>query len=109
MTKTTLQIFNYQRLLGLISLLIFLVLSMSACTNQSTDKLRESFKDPPESAKPGVYWYFMDGNLSRKEMTKDLESMKQVGINHLIFLEVGIGVPRYTGAATVVAFTTLEI
>lgn len=27
-------------------------------------------------------------------MTKDLESMKEVGINNLIFLEVGIGVAR---------------
>jgi len=36
----------------------------------------------------------MDGNLSREEMTKDLESMKEVGISNLIFLEVGIGVPR---------------
>ena len=36
----------------------------------------------------------MDGNLSREGMTKDLESMKEVGIGNLIFLEVGIGVPR---------------
>jgi hypothetical protein len=36
----------------------------------------------------------MDGNLNREEMTKDLESMKEAGINNLIFLEVGIGVPR---------------
>jgi len=34
----------------------------------------------------------MDGNLDREEMTKDLESMKEVGINNLIFLEVGIGI-----------------
>ena len=53
-----------------------------------------SFKNPPESSKPGVYWYFMDGNLSREGMTKDLESMKAVGINNLIFLEIGAGVPR---------------
>jgi len=36
----------------------------------------------------------MDGNLSREGMTKDLESMKEVGISNLIFLEVGISVPR---------------
>jgi hypothetical protein len=36
----------------------------------------------------------MDGNLSRDEMTKDLESIRDVGIRNLIFLEVGIGVPR---------------
>ena len=24
--------------------------------------LEEGFKDPPDSARPGVYWYFMDGS-----------------------------------------------
>jgi len=65
---------------------------MSQC--RIKDPLKSEFQSPPESAKPGVYWYFMDGNLSKDEMTKDLESMKAVGINHVIFLEVGIGVPR---------------
>ena len=65
--------------------------------SQQTDKselLKESFQNPPQTSFPGVYWYFMDGNLSMDEMTKDLESMKESGINHVIFLEVGIGVPR---------------
>ncbi len=52
------------------------------------------FSNPPNSARPGVYWYFMDGNLSTKEMTADLESMKEVGIGHVLFLEVNVGVPQ---------------
>jgi hypothetical protein len=52
------------------------------------------FQNPPDSARPGVYWYFMDGNLSREEMTADLEAMKEVGIGNLVFLEVNVGVPR---------------
>lgn len=71
-----------------------LLLLVACNTEQNSDALRESFLNPPVEAQPGVYWYFMDGNLSRKEMTKDLESMKEVGISNLIFLEVGIGVPR---------------
>jgi len=60
----------------------------------SKDEMRRDFISPPTSSSPGVYWYFMDGNLSREEMSKDLESMKEAGIGNLIFLEVGIGVPR---------------
>jgi len=78
----------------LLALGVIVAFSIQSCTGQSSDTLKESFKNPPESAKPGVYWYFMDGNLSMEEMTRDLESMKEVGINHVIFLEVGIGVPR---------------
>ncbi len=60
----------------------------------ASDSLKLQFKNPPLTAYPGVYWYFMDGNLSREEMTKDLESMKEAGIANVVFLEVGIGVPR---------------
>jgi len=56
--------------------------------------LAKRFKNPPDSARPGVYWYFMDGNLDREEMTADLEAMKKAGIGNLVFLEVNVGVPR---------------
>lgn len=60
----------------------------------ASDELAAGFRDPPDSARPGVYWYFMDGNLNREGMTADLESMKQAGIGNLVFLEVNVGVPR---------------
>jgi len=56
--------------------------------------LDEGFVHPPASAKPWVYWYFMDGNLTREGMTADLEAMKKAGIGGAIFLEVDIGIPR---------------
>lgn len=56
--------------------------------------LAEQFIAPPASARPWVYWYFMDGNLDRAGMTADLEAMKKAGIGGAIFLEVNIGVPR---------------
>tara|TARA_S200000501_G_scaffold195755_1_gene184315 strand:+ start:5025 stop:8135 length:3111 start_codon:yes stop_codon:yes gene_type:complete len=56
--------------------------------------LAKNFLNPPESTKPGVYWYFMDGNQNRDEMTSDLEAMASVGIGKVVFLEVNIGVPR---------------
>lgn len=55
--------------------------------------IEEGFKNPPVTAKSGVYWYFQDGNLSREGITKDLESMARVGINHALFLEIQ-GSPR---------------
>lgn len=57
-------------------------------------KLRAGFVHPPNSAKPGVYWYFMDGNMSARSITSDLESMKKAGIGNLVFLEVNVGIPR---------------
>jgi hypothetical protein len=77
--------------------LLFCIISFSGCNSgiqKSKKQLVESFKNPPDSARPGVYWYFMDGNLSKEAMTVDLESMKAVGIGNLVFLEVNVGVPR---------------
>jgi hypothetical protein len=85
---------TFRKITGLAIVGFIMAFTMLACENQSKDTLKDEFLNPPDSSKPGVYWYFMDGNLSREEMTKDLESMKEVGISNLIFLEVGIGVPR---------------
>jgi hypothetical protein len=57
-------------------------------------ELEANFVKPPDAARPGVYWYFMDGNLNGKEMTADLESMKNAGLGNLVFLEVDIGMPK---------------
>src|SRR5512142_1041386 len=56
--------------------------------------LKSDFRKPPDSARPWVYWYFMDGNLTREGMTADLEAMKKAGIGGALYLEVGIGIPR---------------
>ena len=57
-------------------------------------QLKAGFLAPPDSTRPGVYWYFMDGNRSKQSMTEDLEAMKKAGIGSVIFLEVNVGVPR---------------
>ncbi len=60
----------------------------------SLKELKRSFENPPDSVRPGVYWYFMDGNLSHDAITADLESMKEAGIGNVLFLEVNVGLPR---------------
>ena len=76
------------------SLLAILLICCTDLATQDIDQLINGFKSPPDSAKPGVYWYFMDGNINRESLTKDLESMKQAGISNLMYLEVNVGVPR---------------
>lgn len=86
------------------TLMLVAVLLWSGCTKKTTapartdisgiNALQAGFLNPPHWARPGVYWYFMDGNLSEEGMTKDLESMAEAGIGNLIFLEVNVGVPR---------------
>ena len=52
------------------------------------------FADPPASARPWVYWMWMDGNLSREGLTADLEAMQSAGIGGVMIMEVDVGVPK---------------
>ncbi len=69
-----------------------IILAISASV-LSASELVETFRNPPDTARPGVYWYFMDGNMDRDEIVADLEAMNEVGIGSVLFLEVNIGVP----------------
>jgi len=71
-----------------------LLLALSAAPGLRADTLEQEFSNPPASARPWVYWYFMDGNMTREGLTADLEAMKTAGIGGAIFLEVNIGIPR---------------
>ncbi|MES2795994.1 MAG: glycosyl hydrolase, partial [Bacteroidota bacterium] len=42
--------------------------------------LNSSFQTPPNSAKPRVWWHWMNGNISKDGIQKDLEWMSRVGI-----------------------------
>jgi hypothetical protein len=75
-------------------LLISLASLLTGCrTNPVAGDLEKNFVNPPDSARPGVYWYFMNGNLNGQEMTADLESMRAAGLGNLVFLEVDIDEP----------------
>ncbi len=86
------------RIILLSALVLATIFFYGGCKNEDTDTplstLKAGFVNPPDSTRPGVYWYFMDGNMSEEGMTKDLESMKSAGIGKVVFLEVNIGVPR---------------
>ncbi|MGZ3871795.1 MAG: glycosyl hydrolase [Mucilaginibacter sp.] len=76
------------------SLCLLLLLGSCLCSYcQKINTVRNGFLNPPASARPGVYWYFMDGNMNKASITADLESMKKAGIGNVIFLEVNVGLP----------------
>lgn len=57
------------------------------------DEEYAAFVNPPDNARPWVYWYFMDGHLTPEGIKADLESMKKAGIGGGVYLEVDIGIP----------------
>ena len=42
--------------------------------------LERGFLTPPNSARPWVYWFWLNGNITREGITADLEAMRRAGI-----------------------------
>jgi hypothetical protein len=55
--------------------------------------LEKAFFAPPDSAKPWVYWFWLNGNITREGITADLEAMRRVGIGGVLIMEVDQGTP----------------
>ena len=51
-----------------------------ACSQNPWQALQDGFETPPDSIRVAVYWYWLDNNISKEGVIKDLEAMKRVGI-----------------------------
>lgn len=74
---------------------VALLASFGAATAFAADlkELKQAFAQPPDDARPWVYWTWLSGNLTREGITADLEAMKRVGIGGAIILDVENGTP----------------
>jgi hypothetical protein len=62
--------------------------------NINAQTLEKGFINPPDSARPWVYWFWLNGNLSKEGVTADLEAMKHAGIGGVLIMEVDQGTPK---------------
>lgn len=56
--------------------------------------LEVQFQDPPQSARPRVWWHWMNGNISKDGIAKDLAWMKRVGIGGMQNFDAALMTPQ---------------
>ncbi|AEV33004.1 glycosyl hydrolases family 2,F5/8 type C domain-containing protein [Owenweeksia hongkongensis DSM 17368] len=66
----------------------------SKVVDADISELRESFKTPPNEAKPRVWWHWMNGNISKEGIKKDLLWMHRVGIGGFQNFDAGLFTPQ---------------
>jgi len=68
----------------------------------SFSQLEKDFLHPPKSAKPWVFWYWVNGNASKEGITADLEAMKAVGLGgaYLMFIKDTVNPSYYSPAVS---------
>ncbi len=78
-----------KRLLTVLTLATLCALNLTAA-----DVVERGFTHPPGSARPWVYWFWLNGNITSNGITADLEAMKRVGIGGVLIMEVDQGAPK---------------
>lgn len=55
-----------------------------------SDGLAERFMNPAPEARPWLYWYWMNGNVTREGIHADLQAFADVGIGGAMLFDIGI-------------------
>jgi hypothetical protein len=80
------------------SISFLIMLSSLAAFSQtgklSNDTLYKNFLTPPDKAKPRVWWHWMNGNITKDGIRKDLEWMHRVGIGGFQNFDAALATPQ---------------
>lgn len=82
---------------------------MIACKHSEnadeTIALEKGFKTIPDSVKLSIYWYWINGNISKKGVTHDLKSMAKAGIGRAYIGNIGLNTAHGDPAEQVKLFS----
>ena len=56
--------------------------------NVPVAEIAERFKNPPPESRPRTWWHWMDNNITREGITKDLEAMAAAGLGGATILDI---------------------
>jgi hypothetical protein len=72
--------------------------ALLACTLLSppllADDLADGFRNPPQSARPRVWWHWMNGNVTKDGIDKDLDWMARMGIGGVQNFDANLQTPQ---------------
>ena len=86
--------FGKTKQLGWAALIAVLVGTWVVSGQNSGDALERGFQNPPDSAKPRVWWHWMNGNITKEGIRLDLEWMKRVGIGGFQNFDAALNTPQ---------------
>ena len=65
---------------------------LGAQTN--SDPLKSGFENPPNGARPRVWWHWLNGNITKEGIQLDLEWMHRVGLGGFQNFDASLGTPQ---------------
>jgi hypothetical protein len=81
----------------MMALLLGTTIWMAGCTQSppsGPDPIAAGFVNPPNDARPRVWWHWMNGNVTKDGIQKDIEWMSRVGIGGLQNFDASLFTPQ---------------
>ncbi len=76
------------------AVLLMLFLKAQASAQVAPDPLKTGFETPPESARPQVWWHWVNGNVTQEGIRLDLEWMHRIGLGGFHAIDVNQWTPQ---------------
>src|ERR1035441_7319247 len=92
--RVKMKILHSVKLLGLTALAAALLGAWAVPAQNPGDPIERGFQNPPNSAKPRVWWHWMNGNITKEGIKLDLEWMKRVGIGGFQNFDAALNTPQ---------------
>lgn len=73
----------------LLAVLLSMVVNAAATDQVAGDPLAHGFDRPPHDAKLFAYWWWLNGNVTKEAITRDLEQMKAKGFGGAVLFDAG--------------------
>ena len=79
--------FVVKKLCWFVLVLQFSAIGLSAAETE----MEQTFQSPPVAARPWTYWWWLNSNVTREGITRDLEEMNRQGIQGVMIFNAGGG------------------
>ncbi len=86
--------FTMLKKLGLATALAAAIGNSLSLGQDKGDSLERGFQTPPDTAKPRVWWHWMNGNITKEGIDSDLDWMKRVGIGGFQNFDAALNTPK---------------
>lgn len=83
-----------KKTISLSTLLLLSVIAYTQSVKPATDTVYKNFLTPPAAARPRVWWHWMNGNITKDGIRKDLEWMHRSGIGGFQNFDASLGTPQ---------------
>jgi alpha-L-rhamnosidase len=77
-----------------LAMAVLLPASISLIAQQGADPLKEGFVQPPASARPRVWWHWMNGNITKEGIKLDEEWMHRIGLGGFQNFDAALFTPQ---------------